>query len=354
MKIERPKPADFNEIEWFLEECFNHSRHMFAYRWPHVSTPEMFDYANTHMIREDGRIVSLVKILPQEVVLDGREALMGGIGDVSTHPDYRGKGHMNLLMDHCIAKMAKMGCAFSILGGDRQRYQTWRYETCGMQVRLGLTMRGFEKNGRTQTVRVERFHGQRGVLEKARLAHEADLTFVRRSPKVWEKIFNDQMHTYLWYTQEGGFAYLVGLGERPGTELVELGGDRSLLLPLIYSVMKRYRFDTVPVLFPAVPEKMEPLLAVSSGWFSLEPYQMVRILSFTRTVEFLLGPAMPAGCTFRVKETGETHGKGGKVVELGTMDWVRALFGPFVPAAVPSDIRHLFPSRFYWWLIDHI
>jgi len=353
-EIEHPSLSDCDEIEAFLEECYNHSRRFFTLRWPASDLRETRDFSNAHIIREDNRIVSLVRIFPQEAVVYDRRTVIGGIGSVSTHPDYRKKGYMIQLMNHCMAKMRQAGYAFSILGGDRQRYNFWGYETCGINAKLLFTLRSIEKTGELRTVPVERFHGQKGVLEKIKSVHESFFTYISRTANTYERIFSRQVHCYLWYTEcEGRFAYLAGQGERPATDFVEIGGDKALWMPLIYSVMKRYHLEPVTMFFPAIPGEMGTLFN-SCSWFSLEPFCMVKVLSLARTVDFLLGPSFPEEYTFKVRETGETYGKGRKIVELGEKQWVCALFGPFVPGEIPADIRHLFPSAFYWWLLDHI
>ncbi len=65
----------------------------------------------------DGFIASVVHV--HELPVRGRAGaawLMAGIGEVSSHPDYRHKGYATTAMRDAIAYMERVGCNFSMLG----------------------------------------------------------------------------------------------------------------------------------------------------------------------------------------------------------------------------------------------
>ncbi|MCX7705360.1 MAG: GNAT family N-acetyltransferase, partial [bacterium] len=101
VRIENPAKNDFESIMQFLEESFDHSRGFFYHSYPQVMSKETLDYNNIFIIKENKRIASLIGIYPQKIVLNGRKTTIGGIGSVSTHPDFRNKGYMKILMDFC-------------------------------------------------------------------------------------------------------------------------------------------------------------------------------------------------------------------------------------------------------------
>jgi len=71
----------------------------------------------TRVVIVGDRIVSVVHV--HELPVRGRNRqrwLMGGIGEVSTHPDHRRRGYATMAMRDPIAYMERVGCHFSMLG----------------------------------------------------------------------------------------------------------------------------------------------------------------------------------------------------------------------------------------------
>ena len=72
---------------------------------------------DTRVTLVDGRIVSVVHVHRLRVRGRGGEAwLMGGIGEVATHPEHRRRGYATLALGDAIAHMERVGCQFSMLG----------------------------------------------------------------------------------------------------------------------------------------------------------------------------------------------------------------------------------------------
>lgn len=67
-------------------------------------------------------------------IAPGRELSAGGIGAVATHPQYRGRGSMTLLLNAAIAGMQDAGYDVSVLGGDRLRYARFGWEVAGRKL----------------------------------------------------------------------------------------------------------------------------------------------------------------------------------------------------------------------------
>ncbi|MCX7705817.1 MAG: GNAT family N-acetyltransferase, partial [bacterium] len=299
------------------------------------------------------RIASLIGIYPQKIVLNGRKTTIGGIGSVSTHPDFRNKGYMKILMDFCIEEMKKRNYSFSILGGDRQRYNFWGYETCGTNAVITITQRSCEKSGMTEMVPLYRYDGSIETLKKIKESYDKFPCHVERTIGWLRKIFDDRIHTQLYFTKtKGGFAYAVAVGERTERKIVELGGNSNLWCPLIYSLLKRWNFNGVDVLFPAnIPEVN--ILLKHASWFIMQPFFMIKILSFKETIEFLFGKNFGQEYTLKITETKEVSGYGKRLIEFDEKKWVRILFGPFLTEA-PDFLKRFLPSQFHWWFLDHI
>lgn len=354
IKVENPSPTDYEEILYFLEESYNHSKNYFLLRYPQVMSKEAMDYSNIFILREKGRIISLVRIFPQVAVMGERKAEIGGIGSVATHPDYRGRGYMRILMNHCLREMEKRGYVFSILGGDRQRYNFWGYESCGINLLMHFSLRSMEKSGYAQRINVQRFQKGEKVLEKVKDAHEKFTGRIERSREVYRYLLEKRIHTHLWFTEEEGkFAYLVGEGEEK-VAFIEIGGEENLWIPLIYSVMKRYNLESVHLHFPYLKGKLPFLFPAASGSFSLRPSCMIKILSFSKIINFIAGENLPSDFILKVRETGEEfRGKKGKInLELSEREWAQVIFGPFFPCILPSELHLYFPGEFYRWPLD--
>ncbi|HOK79601.1 MAG TPA: GNAT family N-acetyltransferase [bacterium] len=354
MKIEHPSKKEYEKIMQFLEESFDHSRGFFYLSYPQTMSKDTIDCDNVFIIREKNRIASLIGIFPQKVYLHGRQANIGGIGSVSTHPDFRNRGYMKILMDFCIEEMKKRNYVFSILGGDRQRYNLWGYETCGTNAVITFSQRSFEKSGMTQIIPTVRYDGSEEILQKIKDVHEEMPCYIKRNIKWLEKLFNERIHTQLYYTKKNGFAYVVAIGERTERKIVEIGGRKQLWCPLIYSLLKRWNNNAVEVLFPGNIAEFNILLK-HAAWFRIEPFFMIKILSFTDTMKFLFGKDFHYDCMLKISETKEIIGDAGskKIIEFDEKTWARILFGPSFTEA-PDCLRKITPGQFYWWYLDHI
>lgn len=113
--------------------------------------PKMFVKDEQHMARhlgvfDDGKLVSCVGIYPMPTVIGDNELLFATVGNVATHWDYTGKGYMNMLMTEAMKEIEKMGVDVSRLGGLRQRYNRFGYDSCGSTYSFSLTKNNNEKS----------------------------------------------------------------------------------------------------------------------------------------------------------------------------------------------------------------
>ncbi len=79
------------------------------------------------IIREEGRIVSQVTIFERPVRFGPAVLKMGGIGDVMTVPEYRGKGYSTLLMQAALDYMRKEKFDLTMLFGIPNYYHKFGY-----------------------------------------------------------------------------------------------------------------------------------------------------------------------------------------------------------------------------------
>lgn len=86
---------------------------------------------NNIVIMEDDKIKGAVGLFPMDVNADGMALKIGGIGNVASTKDSRGKGYMIECMNACLDIMKEDGTDYSVLNGQRQRYGHFGYEPGG-------------------------------------------------------------------------------------------------------------------------------------------------------------------------------------------------------------------------------
>lgn len=92
-----------------------------------------------YLIKEYGKIRAMVCVLPVVLQVGEQQLKVACLGTVGVHPTARGKGYMKKLMAWALADMDKQGFDFSVLGGQRQRYEYFDYEPAGVLVQATLT-----------------------------------------------------------------------------------------------------------------------------------------------------------------------------------------------------------------------
>ena len=103
---------------------------------------------SNYVVTEDGKLKAAIGAYDSALSVNG-EILKGrGIGNVAVHPYARGKGYMKDCMHLALKDMIADGVDYSILGGQRQRYQHFGYDYGGQQLAIdvdrGNLRRAFE------------------------------------------------------------------------------------------------------------------------------------------------------------------------------------------------------------------
>ena len=148
-QIERLTATDFDEAMETMGITFGFEEgRSFPMLLPQIYRPTDEWMRCNYAIRRDGRIVSLVGVFPRDWRVGETTLKLAGIGGVCTLEAYRGQGLMKALMDHCVEEMKSEGYHISWLGGQRQRYQYYGYETCGTRYAYRLSPRNVHHAGR--------------------------------------------------------------------------------------------------------------------------------------------------------------------------------------------------------------
>ncbi len=149
MTVERAGSSDFDELMKMLLDAFksNNPGHAeFPELFPDIYRPDEEHMRWNHIIRQGGKIVGCVGVLPIAINACGRKVEIPGIGGVSCLPECRGQGVMETIMDDALKTMVDKGYGFSWLAGDRRRYQRWGYEVASNQLmyEIGSRAPGFK------------------------------------------------------------------------------------------------------------------------------------------------------------------------------------------------------------------
>lgn len=93
---------DLERMSWPGEKCL------------YINDP-WFHWDQFRIAEADGRIVSMLKILRRAIAGVNGTVVLGGIGSVSTHPDYRGRGHSGAVLQDAVTYMERNGYELSML-----------------------------------------------------------------------------------------------------------------------------------------------------------------------------------------------------------------------------------------------
>ncbi len=147
MELYRLGTNDYDELIELLDGVFsrkNKREQHFEDDLPKMCVRDEI-HMNRHLgIREDGRLVAVVGIYPLPTVVDGTPLLFSTVGNVATHPDCEGRGYMSTLMSAAMEELKRIGADGSRLGGSRNRYNRFGYESAGTTYNFTFTPENFK------------------------------------------------------------------------------------------------------------------------------------------------------------------------------------------------------------------
>ena len=103
---------------------------------PKLYNEENDPCGHNYVVTENGKIRAAVGIYPRTFHVLDETITTYGVGNVAVHPYHRSKGYMKLLMNRAVQDMIEAGADMSDLGGRRQRYQYFSYESGGSNVKF--------------------------------------------------------------------------------------------------------------------------------------------------------------------------------------------------------------------------
>ncbi len=117
------------ELEAWLDHVthvFSASRQYFSNHW---HNDPWRDVQGIRVAVDDGKIVSTVRVFIRKMYFHGEPISVGGIGEVSTHPEYRKRGLATQLLKDSIQFMEDRQIAISMLHGSQRIYSVEGWES---------------------------------------------------------------------------------------------------------------------------------------------------------------------------------------------------------------------------------
>ncbi len=274
-KIRKADINDFEPLMRFLEKSYGHSRNYFSDNYAYL-LKDVFGAAEkapkgSYIVEKNGKILSHAGLYPIELVCAGVKLTAGGIGNVATHPEARGRGYMRRILQRAISDMEAGGVPVSVLWGDRQRYGHFGWETAGEKLKINFTSRSFEQASVKSRIDLEEVEPASAVPEIKKL-HKNISYRAERGKKLKGIISRNNNRVwlspdgYLCAAKEGGALFVNEVFSRSGNEA-----------GLIYSAMAWCFLNSAcAFLCPSDSAAVETLIPAADSW-SVVPEGMFRV-----------------------------------------------------------------------------
>ena len=185
IEIRKLKKEDMDELFALLNETFGHK-----YGRPmhfDLEQPKMWVRDDLHAERhiavfEDGKMAAVVGIYPLPLVIGGEKFLFCTTGNVATLPQYEGKGYFSRLFPLAIEEAKRQGATAARLGGARQRYARYGFESCGPAYEYTVTDHNAKHTGLGADISLDEIRREdEGTLAYCHALMEKKTVFVERS-----------------------------------------------------------------------------------------------------------------------------------------------------------------------------
>ena len=361
--------ADFGEAMDLLNYAFgySHGPHDFPSLLPKVYRPTDELMRCNYAIRRDGRLVAAVGVFPMTWHVGGTGLRVAGIGGVSTHPRYRGRGLMIALMRHCVEEIRAAGYHLSWLSGLRRRYRHFGYEQCGTELLFMLERDDLQAAGVDGTgVEFRHLTEDDPLLADAQRLHAEQRMRCERPPAEFVAIccsWNNRPYAAVSGSELAG--YLIAGADGPSvTELVAADVASTLRIAAAWCAHRDIASVTLAV-SPAKTALVRSLDAIAEST-TVRFADNWQVFDWPAALTALLGErarsgdAEPGSLVLQIGETERLRlrvdgTRAGAVptdepaqLTLNEIEAMRLLFGPLRPSwphvdAVPRGAASWFP-----------
>lgn len=264
--IRSAEPRDFDEIV-ALEQT----------AWPtelgnHLLCDPWFAWDQFRLVEVNGQIVSMLKIFRRSIAWHGDAMLIGGIGDVVTHPAHRGKGYASMAIEDAIRYMRDGGYKWSILFTElTQFYRQFGWEVLP-QLSLHVSVGEDERATKAPSDGLRNFSIDDHLDDVARIYADENATrqgTLRRTDDYWRSQYrykDDPPHASAVAVRDGQVvAYARALYSARQSAIEEYGclpGQDAALRALVQQSLARARESGSPSLEIPAPPGDSRILAI--------------------------------------------------------------------------------------------
>ena len=239
----------------------------------------------------DGRLRALIGLLPLTLRLDFGSALnLGFVGTVSVHPYARGEGHMKALMQMTRDSAKAQGMDMMVLGGQRQRYNYFDFESAGSVINYTLSAVNLRHVLKDKDVSIysflpfgeldqEKLRALWQMQEKQALSGERPMVDFPLFMRTWQgKAFavmqGSVLIGYLYTAKEGLFEWEL----KPGDSL----------LPILKSFISQERLQEIHIRLPLHRKDEMQILSQAAEGYEISDSCMVSVLDWRSVLQKLL------------------------------------------------------------------
>ncbi len=367
--VERLNAGDYDELLHFMNTVYNiPSGKSFESELPKMWRRTDEAMGKHIAIRIDGKIAATVGIYPLPIIIAGQKVLFSTVGNVGTLPEFRNLGLMKTLMNAAMKELETIGADASRLGGERQRYNRYGYETAGMSFRYRLTKKNIisyydgtisgerlprtalrfrsVKRNDTETLKTLQALQQQGLMYMLR-GNETDFfdTACSWGMQLWEAI--DEAGNIVGYLSASADAATIG---------EQYALTPGLLYSMLLSWLELHKTDELHLLTSPHDTALNQHLNKLCEECKIEPSSNFKIIHWDKVVDALLKlkcslAKLPKGSlNVGIKGYGTLHLEGDCCVRtdckedlmLDQLTATRFLFGPQSPEQyleIPEPVR---------------
>lgn len=143
LEIRHGCASEYHKTIDFIDFVFSKGGepHDFKTMYPNIYKETDESMHNLVNLWDGGELLASVLVYPRVLCVGGRKLKVHGIGSVASHPRFRGRGYMTMLLNHVNEEMKSEGVHLSNLGGSRSRYNHFGYEIAGSSYDTSLSGR---------------------------------------------------------------------------------------------------------------------------------------------------------------------------------------------------------------------
>lgn len=364
-------PGEETTLQRFLERCFGHGWDWFRRHQPDLYTDDPASREWGLVAVEDGQIVCHVGTFPMEIVSGPSRLRCGGIGNVATAPEARGKGYMSQLLQRSVEAMQEKRWPLSVLWGDPQRYGHFGYERAGFELQIDVNRRSL---GGVAAAEVEEVDpASPGIAERILPLYET-LPYRVDRPHFARRLMRPEIRLFI-----GEDGYVITSGDRGGNPtVIEVASPKGREAELILGVMRAtFGHSATLIVEPGPTARIERLIKVASSW-SVRSQGLFRIIDWPAFVSAIAPaleeraegmPEFAVSVGARWQDTCDwativwdgsalqaTEGKEAEhAVEVELSHLTRAVLGvPGLATPTLGPLAHLLPIQVHIPRLDHV